>query len=70
MIGKFRKDDSSHWYFIPESVLIKFDLLIEEISNEEEGSDKWYDLIGEFENRYGTYRCDSPTSYLIEIIKG
>ena len=53
--GYFRQDESSHWYLIPEEVIIVFDAHYYNIINAEEESEEWNKLIEEFIEKYGLY---------------
>ena len=67
MLGKFRKDDDGHWYFIPKDDVGKFDSLTMSIEKEHYETDDWYDLVEDFNDRYSKYRCQPPQSYEVDV---
>lgn len=45
-------------YLVPEEKVKGFDELTELIDSTEENSDKWYDLIDQFNEKYEQYRTE------------
>jgi hypothetical protein len=67
MLGKFRKDDDGHWYFIPQERLEEFDATMRDIEEADSYSDDWYEYVDFFISRFDDYRCEPPQSYLVEL---
>lgn len=51
-----KKDDSGHTYYIPAELNADYIDLENRIERAGDHSDKWYDLVGEFEDKFGQYR--------------
>lgn len=67
MKGYFRKDDDGHNYFVPESKIKSFDKAIRDIEESNEHSEEWYENIDYFLSRFDEYRCQPPSTYLVEV---
>jgi hypothetical protein len=50
-----RTDDDGHKFCVPDELLKEFDRLDDLISEEKWGSDKWYDLVAEFNDKFDKY---------------
>jgi hypothetical protein len=67
MLGKFCKDDDGHWYFVPQEHINDYENLTRKIEEENSYSDKWYELIDDFCNKFDQFRCEPPQTYLIDM---
>lgn len=63
--GYFRSDDDGHEYLIPEKLITEHDQLVYNIEHTEEWSMEWYDLLDEYETKYGKYRVEGIKDYRI-----
>jgi len=57
----FRRDDSGHWYLIPQSFAETFDTLMDEYYDCDE--EELMDLEVEFERLFSAHRIDNVESY-------
>lgn len=53
----FREGDGEK-FLVPEEHIQGFDGLIKKIESANQGSDKWYDLTDEFNDKYYQYKCE------------
>lgn len=54
---RFVKDDSCHWYLIPEELRTMFIQMLDQGE-----ADYWC----EFNNKFEEYRCDHPSNFTVE----
>lgn len=50
-----RRDEDGHKFVVPEELLEEFDRLMELREDAEWLSDEWYDLTGEFNDKFHQY---------------
>jgi hypothetical protein len=67
--GYLRQDESGHWYAVPTEHIVEFDKLSDEINSATSGSDEWYDLVDQFDDKFGTFRTGGGYSDFEIIIK-
>lgn len=66
---KFVRDESSHWYLVPEDKVERFnDLLYGEADEFDWANDK-YDVIGRFEEEFSHFRSGRPSNTKVWIEK-
>lgn len=65
--GKLRKDESSHWYLVPEYEIDNFDKLMIEMEEVEWNTPREHELVNEFCEKYDQYRLDGGV-YDLKIV--
>jgi len=65
--GYLRRDDSSHWYLVPEERIEEHDKLWDSIEELEYGSEGWYAAINTHEEVFGKCRINGVYDLRIVI---
>ena len=68
-LGNLRRDESCHWYLIPIDKVAEHDDLAAKIDKAGEGSDEWYDLIGDYEVKFSKYMLGGGVGDLKVVIE-
>ena len=50
------RDDSGHWYVIPDELKDRFSKFMNDISNLDDDTVEYYDTVNKFEEEFGKYR--------------
>lgn len=67
---RLRRDESLHWYLVPEDVVADFDRDALTIEEAEPDSDEESILHCDFDEAYGKYRLDGGPEDLRVVIEG
>lgn len=68
MLGKFKTDNDTHWYFIPLEKVDEFDTMLSEMGMLEFFDEEWDKAENIFENKFGRYRLNmSIQNYVVDF---
>jgi hypothetical protein len=68
ILGKFRTDGDTHWYFIPENLIKRFDCLMAQMGLLDFYDEEWEEKNQIFNNEFSKYRLKyASENYLCEI---
>jgi hypothetical protein len=65
--GILRYDDDGHIYLIPEELVDRFDISLDNINSSEFMSDKWYDFVNRFSDKFSQYMVDGSKNFKVII---
>lgn len=60
---RFLRDDSTHWYLVPEADVAHFQKALEYIASLDPDSDEYYANCAKFENTFDELRCSAPERF-------
>lgn len=63
--GILRYDDDGHTYLIPEELVDRFDIALDNVNSSEFLSDKWYDFVNRFSDQFGQYMVDGSRNFRV-----
>lgn len=65
--GILREDDDGHTYLVPEELVDRFDIALDNVNSSPMLSDKWYDFVDRFSKQFSEYMVDGSRNFKVLI---